>query len=91
MGSSVLVSFTSAPDSKMKLTVEDFGIGMSDEIITNIFQLNPFQSREGTNKEKGTGLGLLICKQFSKSIHCDLIITSEINKGTKVSLIFPNE
>ena len=90
-GSNILISYTIGSDLRKNITVEDFGIGMSEEIITNLFQLNPFQSREGTNKEKGTGLGLLICKQFSDSINCELKIKSEINKGTKVSLIFRNE
>jgi len=86
--STILISFTTDSTFRNILTVEDFGIGMSEEIITNLFQLNHFQSRDGTNKEKGTGLGLLICKQFCDSINCELKIFSEINKGTKVSLIF---
>ncbi|MBZ0201087.1 MAG: tetratricopeptide repeat-containing sensor histidine kinase [Ignavibacteriaceae bacterium] len=56
----------SAEDEKGKLLimVEDNGIGMDDATISNIFNINVVRSKNGSNGEKGTGLGLGLCKEF---------------------------
>ena len=68
----------------------DNGIGISKEKIDNIFTLNPNNTTFGTNNEKGTGIGILLCKEFMELMNGDIIIESEIDKGTTVTLIFPN-
>jgi signal transduction histidine kinase len=44
--------------------ISDSGIGMPEYILKNLFQLNLKYTRPGTSMEKGTGLGLLLCKEF---------------------------
>jgi signal transduction histidine kinase len=88
--SEIIITCFTQSDNKIQLVVQDFGTGMSNETVEKLFQLNPYLSKEGTKNEKGTGLGLLICKQFAESLHAKLLIESEIDRGTKISLVFPS-
>ena len=49
----------------VKITVEDNGIGMDEDILSAVFS-DLYHSTPGTNNEKGTGLGLMICKEMVK-------------------------
>jgi signal transduction histidine kinase len=69
------------------LVVTDTGIGMSEEMINNIWNHN-YISNRGTNNEKGIGMGLQLVLQLVEKINCKLTIESEINKGTSISLAF---
>jgi len=51
-------------DSSLTVGVADKGVGMSAEAIANLWKLSEQQSTRGTNNEEGTGLGLMICKEF---------------------------
>lgn len=73
--------------TKNVLTFTDSGIGMSEEMITNIWNHN-YISNRGTNNEKGIGMGLQLVLQLVEKINCKLTIDSEINKGTTISLVF---
>ena len=48
----------------MEVTVQDNGLGMSPEILDSMFMLDKTQSMPGTSGEKGTVLGLHLCKEF---------------------------
>lgn len=73
------------------IEVQDTGIGMSDKMINEVLLLEVNTSRDGTNQEKGTGLGLLICKEMVELHHGEISIHSENGKGTRFSLRFPSE
>lgn len=51
-------------DGQTEISVSDSGVGLSDAIKDSLFELSPTKSTMGTNHEKGTGLGLLICKDI---------------------------
>lgn len=72
-------------NESVKILVEDTGIGMPPERVKNIFKEDKFISTRGTAKEKGTGLGLKLCKDFVKKHKGEIYIESQINKGTKIS------
>ncbi len=63
--------------------VEDNGIGISDEDQKKIF--NDFF----TKKETGTGLGLSVCKQLLDEHGAEIKLDSELGKGTKFTVLFP--
>lgn len=63
-GGKISIVASSSPDGQIIISVSDNGIGMSEEMLQDIFSLNLKASREGTGGEKSTGLGLLICKDF---------------------------
>jgi signal transduction histidine kinase len=71
------------------VTVKDSGIGMSKTEIDTVVGSNNHFSKIGTMQEKGTGLGLLLCKEFIKLNGGDLEIRSAINKGTEVIFTIP--
>ncbi|MEJ7826845.1 MAG: sensor histidine kinase [Segetibacter sp.] len=66
----------------IKLQVLDSGIGLSASKIKKLLELNESITRRGTEKEKGTGLGLLISKDFIEKNGGSLHIESEPGKGS---------
>ena len=69
--------------------VEDTGVGISSENLEKILTPNnPFTTR-GTNNEKGTGLGLLMCNEFIFKNNGKLIIKSEEGKGSLITIQLP--
>jgi signal transduction histidine kinase len=71
------------------ILVEDQGIGMTEREVQMILTENEFFTRVGTDQEKGTGLGLLLCKDFIKRNGGKLSIESTAGKGTKVKFTLP--
>lgn len=76
-------------DKEVILSITDTGIGMSEEIRQSLFQIDTTATRPGTHQEKGTGLGLIICKQLAEANNGTLRINSKPDEGTTVSIIFP--
>lgn len=71
------------------LTIEDNGIGMSENTIKELLQEGELLAKKSNSEIIGTGLGLQLCKQMIKKNSGTLVIESEINKGTKMILSFP--
>ncbi len=65
--------------------VEDNGVGMKAEIVKSLFKINTHTTTKGTNEEKGTGLGLIICKEFIEKNGGTISVSSEPDRGTKIS------
>ena len=66
----------------MNISVKDTGIGMSKEIQSKIFDISENTSTQGTENEAGTGLGLIICKEFIEKHGGKILVESELNKGS---------
>ncbi len=69
--------------------VSDTGIGMTEEQLANIFSLEHIKSLPGTNQEKGTGLGLIISKEFVERNGGKISVSSKLNDGTTFSIMLP--
>jgi len=72
-----------------KLVVRDEGVGLSQSEIDTLLHPHDYYSKTGTHDEKGTGLGLLLCKEFIKRNGGSFDITSKPNTGTEVSFTLP--
>lgn len=73
-----------------ELSVTDNGMGMTDEVQQSLFKVSKTISIPGTDHEGGTGLGLLLCKEFV-DIHGGTIrVESQPQKGSIFSVCFPN-
>ncbi len=74
-----------------QIVVQDNGIGISPEIVQRIFLLESNHSTRGTNGEKGTGLGLILCKEFIEKHSGKIWVESEIGKGSRFIFTLPIE
>lgn len=70
-------------DRKFEICVCDNGIGMDSETLNNIFRPGEFSSRSGTANEKGTGLGLLLCREFIEINNGVLRVESIEGEGSR--------
>lgn len=75
----------------IEVTVADNGVGINEENKKKIFQFNEYFNTSGTNKEEGTGLGLILCKEFVTINGGTIWLESEINKGTTITFTVPLE
>lgn len=75
------------------ISVEDTGIGMTKSEIDSLFKIGKRYSSLGTEKEKGTGLGLVLCNEFIKYHGGKIVVKSKIDQGSnfKFTLPFPNK
>ncbi|MFC2136688.1 PAS domain S-box protein [Bacteroidota bacterium] len=73
----------------VKLNISDDGIGMSEDKISQLFKLDIDISTKGTDGEKGTGLGLILCKEFIDKNKGKIWVESEEGKGSKFSFTIP--
>lgn len=71
------------------LEVEDNGIGMNPDILEKILENKNINRTKGTDGEGGSGIGLSLVYEFVHKLDGDITISSEEDKGTKFSIIFP--
>ena len=75
-------------EKKVKVIIEDFGIGISEKALPHVFE-RFYREDEARNREiKSYGLGLSIVKEIIALLNIDIQIESQINKGTKITLLF---
>lgn len=73
-----------AMDDKVEYTISDTGVGIDQNNIDKLFKLDVNYSTRGTMDEKGTGLGLVLCKEIVNIHKGDISIKSKVGKGTKI-------
>jgi len=73
----------------MVLSFTDYGIGMLDSTKDKLFKLDPKASNPGTAGEKGTGLGLIICKEFVEKHGGEIWVESQLGEGSTFSFSIP--
>ncbi len=71
------------------ICIQDHGVGISKAGLDNLFKLEHGPSTLGTQNEKGTGLGLLLCKEFIQRHGSQIWVESEENKGTSFYFTLP--
>lgn len=73
------------------VSVSDTGVGMSQDKLGKIFQLDQSCSTLGTNKEKGTGLGLILCKEFVEKHGGKIWVESKEDIGSTFYFTLPHK
>lgn len=76
-------------ENKVEISIEDTGIGIKPEDIDKIFKIGSNFSKRGTENEKGTGLGLLLCKEFVEEHGGEIWVESEEGKGSSFKFSIP--
>jgi signal transduction histidine kinase len=88
-GGIVAVKAQMMPDF-VEIAISDSGIGIEAEDIDHLFRIDKnLKSREGTNSEKGSGLGLILCKEFIDKLDGEIWVESELGKGSTFILTLP--
>jgi len=70
-------------NGKAVIAVEDNGVGISSEDKSKLFNLDSNYSKPGTSNEKGTGLGLILCKDFVEKNGGEIGVESQEDEGSK--------
>jgi PAS domain S-box-containing protein len=78
-----LEKFENNIKKSIQIIVEDNGIGINSSKINNLFKIDKSPSTKGTNGEQGTGLGLILSKEFIEKIGGIITVESEVGKGSK--------
>jgi len=73
----------------VKISVIDNGIGMDQEEIPKLFKITTNFSKEGTNSETGTGLGLILSHEFIEKNDGQIWVESEKGKGSAFNFTLP--
>lgn len=77
-------------NGRVQISVSDNGIGIDDETRSKLFSSDKKQGIDGTEGEKGTGLGLMLSKEFIKLNGGKMDIESTVGKGTTFIVTFNN-
>jgi signal transduction histidine kinase/ligand-binding sensor domain-containing protein len=73
----------------IEICVEDNGIGISEDALNKLFKVDTTISTKGTLNETGTGLGLLLCKEFVDKHNGRLWVESQVKVGSKFKFTIP--
>ena len=71
------------------LSIKDTGIGIPADRLKNIFSIDTAHKTKGTDQEPGTGLGLILCKEFIEKHGGRIEVQSEVGKGSEFRVIIP--
>jgi signal transduction histidine kinase len=85
----ILLEVKIIEDDFIQITVKDSGVGMKEEEVNTLFTADHI-SKKGTSSEKGTGLGLLLCKEFIQTHRGSLKVESQKDKGSSFIFTLPS-
>lgn len=84
----ILISFNFSGNDVL-IQIKDTGVGMDEKQISKLFRLDETHSTVGTSGERGTGLGLLLCKELIEKQNGKMWIESVLNEGTSIYFTLP--
>ncbi len=73
----------------VRISVIDYGVGMNSKTLNNLFRIEKKMPSRGTNNESGTGLGLVLCKDFIEKHEGSIVVESKENEGSKFIITLP--
>jgi len=86
----IIISARDNDHFSIEISVKDTGIGMSSEMVSNLFKLDAQINRKGTEGEPSTGLGLILCKGFIEAQGGKIRVESEEGIGTIFYFTLPS-
>ena len=72
-----------------KISVSDNGIGMESNVVNSLFKIDSINTQRGTEDERGTGLGLLLCKDFIEKHKGTITVESKVGAGSTFAFTLP--
>jgi PAS domain S-box-containing protein len=88
LGGQIVIS-AEIRNAELILAIRDNGVGIKKESIDKLFRIDENHSTLGTQNEKGTGLGLILCKEFIEKHDGKIWVESEVGKGSKFCFSIP--
>ncbi len=85
----IVTIYTEETENEVVVTVSDTGIGISENEQEKMWNLSHHFSKNGTNGETGTGLGLVLCKEFVEKHNGQIWVESEVGKGSDFKFTLP--
>jgi signal transduction histidine kinase len=76
-------------DNHVEMEIEDSGIGMDEKVQKKLFKIDESHTSLGTNNEKGTGLGLIICREFIEKHNGKIWVQSQKGVGSHFYFTLP--
>jgi signal transduction histidine kinase len=73
----------------IECSISDNGIGIPEEIASTLFNLNKKNIGVGTDNEHGSGLGLILCKEYAEKNGGNIWFNTELDKGTTFYFTVP--
>ncbi|MCL6495075.1 MAG: response regulator [Ignavibacterium sp.] len=90
-GKSIEIVCKNLNDDFAEFSVKDYGVGIPASIKSKLFQIDSQISTKGTEQEKGTGLGLVLCKDFIEKNGGTISFESEVGKGSLFKVTIPKK
>jgi PAS domain S-box-containing protein len=90
-GGSISITVEKLSNGDTLFRIKDSGIGMDQEIVNNLFKVDKNVSRQGTNGEPSTGLGLILCKEFLEKHGGKIWVESIVGKGSSFFFTIPQK
>jgi len=88
-GGSIGISAKNSSNSMVEIAITDTGVGIDPENQAKLFRVDGFTTK-GTNQENGTGLGLILCKEFVELNHGTIEVSSTPGLGTTFTISLPS-
>jgi PAS domain S-box-containing protein len=88
-GGKIIILAKATRGKNVEISIKDSGIGMNHSMVDNLFRLDIKTNRKGTNGEPGSGLGLLLCKEFVEKLGGKIWVESEEGKGSEFKFTLP--
>ncbi len=76
-------------DDFVEISIVDNGVGINKNDQEKLFTIDQQITTQGTSEEKGSGLGLILCKEFIEKNNGKIWVDSEINKGSSFNFTLP--
>jgi PAS domain S-box-containing protein len=83
--------FAESFEDYVQITIRDTGIGIEPKAANNLFKIDEYISTEGTENETGTGLGLILCKEFVDKHNGNIWVESKLGFGSKFNFTLPKK
>lgn len=80
---------TEKHNNALKIHVMDTGVGIPEKEMASLFNIENYYTRPGTNHEKGTGIGLILCHDFVKKMGGQIFVTSKEGQGSCFTFTVP--
>ena len=78
-------------EDKVAIAVNDSGVGIEVDRMTDLFEFTEYKSTDGTLGESGTGLGLALSRELALINNGDIEVESHLKKGSTFTVILPKD